>query len=167
MRYQVTCDNCGKKFLAEAEPGQTVKCVCPECGGTMQFTLPLTVYPKASSSGASSSCHAGRSPRSRSRRVNPVMIGITIGLSVLVALAAVLFFSSRFGNRPVKQNFSGYVVDTVATRIDYEHPSEPEYRPDTIVVDVPETEPEPEQEQETEPGPESEENVEVDTAVVE
>lgn len=41
MKYQITCDNCGSKFIIDAEEGSTVECKCFHCGGIMDITLPI------------------------------------------------------------------------------------------------------------------------------
>ncbi len=158
MKYNVTCDNCGEQFLIEAEPGQTVSCVCPGCGGTMRLTLPLsassqddiTVTPLRRPA-------AKESPGKKRNSVNPIMLGITLGFSILVVLAIILFTASHFADKPIEPASSGYIVDTVAVQPDYEFyelPPEPELAPeiDTVIVDEPqqETETETRQEQEAE-----------------
>ena len=158
MKYNVTCDNCGEQFLIEAEPGQTVSCVCPGCGGTMRLTLPLsassqddiTVTPLRRPA-------AKESPGKKRNSVNPIMLGITLGFSILVVLAIILFTASHFADKPIEPASSGYIVDTVAVQPDYEFyelPPEPELAPeiDTVIVDEPqqETEMETRQEQEAE-----------------
>ena len=155
MKYNVTCDNCGEQFLIEAEPGQTVSCVCPGCGGTMRLTLPLsassqddiTVTPLRRPA-------AKESPGKKRNSVNPIMLGITLGFSILVVLAIILFTASHFADKPIEPASSGYIVDTVAVQPDYELPPKPELAPeiDTVIVDEPqqETETETRQEQEAE-----------------
>lgn len=155
MKYNVTCDNCGEQFLIEAEPGQTVSCVCPGCGGTMRLALPLsassqddiTVTPLRRPA-------AKESPGKKRNSVNPIMLGITLGFSILVVLAVILFTASHFADKPIEPASSGYIVDTVAVQPDYELPPEPELAPeiDTVIVDEPqqETETETRQEQEAE-----------------
>ena len=156
MKYNVTCDNCGEQFLIEAEPGQTVSCVCPGCGGTMRLTLPLsassqddiTVTPLRRPA-------AKESPGKKRNSVNPIMLGITLGFSILVVLAIILFTASHFADKPIEPASSGYIVDTVAVQPDYEFyelPPEPELAPeiDTVIVDEPQQETETETRQEKE-----------------
>lgn len=150
MKYNITCDNCGEQFLIEAEPGQTVSCECPGCGGTMRLTLPLpasshddvTVTPlrQPTAKGSTKKSH---------NSVNPIMLGITLGFSTLVVLAIILFTASHFADSPIEPASSGYIVDTVAVQPDYELPPEPDIVPeiDTVIVDKPQPETEPEQEQ--------------------
>lgn len=155
MKYNVTCDNCGEQFLIEAEPGQTVSCVCPGCGGTMRLTLPLSASSQDDIT-VTPLCRpaAKESPREKRNSVNPIMLGITLGFSILVVLAVILFTASHFADKPIEPASSGYIVDTVAVQLDYELPPEPELAPeiDTVIVDEPqqETETETRQEQEAE-----------------
>lgn len=97
---------------------------------------------------------AKESPREKRNSVNPIMLGITLGFSILVVLAVILFTASHFADKPIEPASSGYIVDTVAVQLDYELPPEPELAPeiDTVIVDEPqqETETETRQEQEAE-----------------
>lgn len=155
MKYNVTCDNCGEQFLIEVEPGQTVSCVCPGCGGTMRLALPLSASSQDDIT-VTPLCRpaAKESPKKSRNSVNPIMLGITLGFSILVVLAIILFTASHFADKPIEPASSGYIVDTVAVQQDYELPPEPELAPeiDTVIVDEPqqETETETRQEQEAE-----------------
>ena len=97
---------------------------------------------------------AKESPREKRNSVNPIMLGITLGFSILVVLAIILFTASHFADKPIEPASSGYIVDTGAVQPDYELPPEPELAPeiDTVIVDEPqqETETETRQEQEAE-----------------
>lgn len=166
MKYQITCENCEKLFLVDAKPGQTVKCICPGCGGIMQFSLPLSEQQDTKPLHTSQYTHHTRkAQRSNDKSINPIMAGITIGLSLLAVLAVILFAASHYGNRPIEPETSGYINDTVATRPEYKPLPEPvqEEGTDTIVKDAPI------QEQETEPEeePEKVELLEADTMAIE
>ena len=153
MKYNVTCDNCGEQFLIEAEPGQTVSCVCPGCGGTMRLTLPLSALSQDDITVTPLRRPAAKESPGKSRNsVNPIMLGITLGFSILVVLAIILFTASHFADKPIEPASSGYIVDTVAVQPDYELPPEPELAPeiDTVIVDEQE-EPEVEKEEEIVP----------------
>lgn len=137
----------------------------------MQFTLPLSSYPDAETPYAqphTRQTHPQQRPKRKS--VNPIMVGVTIGLSVLVVLAVILFVASRYGNKPVEPETSGYVVDTVATAPDYEFVDEPLPEIDTMQADSLEQKQEQEAEQEpddgVEPVPEEVKPVEADTTAL-
>ena len=95
---------------------------------------------------------AKESPKKSRNSVNPIMLGITLGFSILVVLAIILFTASHFADKPIEPASSGYIVDTVAVQPDYELPPEPELAPeiDTVIVDEPQKETETRQEQEAE-----------------
>lgn len=42
MKYQITCNHCGTRFLVDGKGGQTIECTCPGCEGKMRVTLPKT-----------------------------------------------------------------------------------------------------------------------------
>lgn len=98
---------------------------------------------------------AKESPGKKRNSVNPIMLGITLGFSILVVLAIILFTASHFADKPIEPASSGYIVDTVAVQPDYEFyelPPEPELAPeiDTVIVDEPQQETETETRQEKE-----------------
>lgn len=95
---------------------------------------------------------AKESPGKKRNSVNPIMLGITLGFSILVVLAIILFTASHFADKPIEPASSGYIVDTVAVQPDYELPPEPELAPeiDTVIVGEQE-EPEVEKEEEIVP----------------
>lgn len=95
---------------------------------------------------------AKESPKKSRNSVKPIMLGITLGFSILVVLAIILFTASHFADKPIEPVSSGYIVDTVAVQPDYELPPEPELAPeiDTVIVDEPQQETETRQEQEAE-----------------
>lgn len=96
---------------------------------------------------------AKESPREKRNSVNPIMLGITLGFSILVVLAIILFTASHFADKPIEPASSGYIVDTVAVQPDYELPPEPDLSPeiDTVIVDEPQQETGPEVEKEMVP----------------
>ncbi|MDY6319181.1 MAG: hypothetical protein SPL37_06590 [Prevotella sp.] len=42
MKYQITCNHCGTRFLVDGKGGQTIECTCPGCEGKLRVTLPKT-----------------------------------------------------------------------------------------------------------------------------
>lgn len=37
MKYQITCNHCGTRFLVDGKGGQTIECTCPGCEGKMRW----------------------------------------------------------------------------------------------------------------------------------
>lgn len=153
MKYKVTCDNCGREFLVEAEPGQTVRCECPGCGGTMRFVLPRqaseTVLSLSDAPRKVPRAASVRAPKGNRRLANRLLTLLLVCFSVLVVLAVIFLVTSRYTNRPVEPESSGYLVDTVAImpNDDFELETSTDTEPeiDTVIVDKPPVEAEPEQ----------------------
>lgn len=119
----------------------------------MRLTLPLSALSQDDITVTPLRRPAAKESPGKSRNsVNPIMLGITLGFSILVVLAIILFTASHFADKPIEPASSGYIVDTVAVQPDYELPPEPELAPeiDTVIVDEQE-EPEVEKEEEIVP----------------
>ena len=40
MEYQVTCNECGKKFQITADSDSTINCTCPYCSHALSVVIP-------------------------------------------------------------------------------------------------------------------------------
>jgi len=133
----------------------------------MQFTLPLSSYPDTEIPNVQPhTSQTNHRQRPKRKSVNPIMVGVTIGLSVLVVLAIILFVASHYGNKPVEPETSGYVVDTIATAPDYELVDEPLPETDAMQTDSLEQEQKTEPDADVEPVLEEVEPVEADTTAL-
>ena len=40
MQYQTTCNNCGRNYMVDGTPGQTIHAICPFCGTKANVVTP-------------------------------------------------------------------------------------------------------------------------------
>ncbi len=162
MRYQITCDNCGKKFLIEAEGGQTVRCKCPQCHSVMQITLPDVDKGEQYNAANDEPTYNGQpldnhDDQPQKKGSHTVVLTVIITIIVMIVLGLAFFGMRDFGNHP---------ADTTAVAPEDTLQEEPqpieetEQTPDTEVIEeVKQPEQEAPQEQETAPEEQQEENV--------
>ena len=136
MKYQITCDNCGSKFVVEAEEGATIECKCPNCSGIMEITLPLVSQGQeyipnhdAYHEEAYVAASEEESPHSNKH------LWILAVILVLIAASAGVYFSlsTAEADQPVQPQTT--VMDTIP----YEQPQAEE--PEPVVPDTVETAP--------------------------
>ena len=162
MRYQITCDNCGKKFLIEAEGGQTVRCKCPQCHSVMQITLPDVDKGEQYNAANDEPTYNGQplynhDDQPQKKGSHTIVLTVIITIIVMIVLGLAFFGMRDFGNHP---------ADTTAVAPEDTLQEEPqpieetEQTPDTEVIEeVKQPEQEAPQEQETAPEEQQEENV--------
>lgn len=140
MKYQITCDNCGSKFIVDAQEGSTIECQCPNCKGVMEITLPLVSAGQEYQQQPVRPIGGGNAGGSGGNK--KMWIWILIVLLLLAAIGAGAYYGlSSGGSEPSAD--STVVVDTIP----YSAP-EPE-QPEPQVVDtvqaVPQVEEEPQE----------------------
>lgn len=161
MKYRITCDNCGNDFIVEAKSGQGIDCSCPHCQASMHFTIPVSQEDNGTYvDNKSVPVRKGQ----KSRKNNPVMLGILIGLLILIILAIFFMITSHFGNTSIgSEPYRGFSQDTVATQPDYfieEETEQPQAKSDTVFMDYPQDEEIPAETQEEEQQPEIADSIE-------
>lgn len=40
MQYRTTCNNCGREYMVDGNPGETIKAICPFCGAKANVVTP-------------------------------------------------------------------------------------------------------------------------------
>lgn len=40
MQYSTTCNNCGRTYMVDGNPGQTIHAICPFCGAKANVVTP-------------------------------------------------------------------------------------------------------------------------------
>ena len=105
MRYQITCDNCGKKFLIEAEGGQTVRCKCPQCHSVMQITLPDVDKGEQYNAANDEPTYNGQpldnhDDQPQKKGSHTIVLTVIITIIVMIVLGLAFFGMRDFGNHP-------------------------------------------------------------------
>lgn len=142
MKYLITCDHCGTRFIVEAPEGQTVECKCPGCKGTMQVSLPKKKKQRQDKTedevadapglqiGEAIPQNDGESYGRESSHRRPLIIGCLLGV-VLTAAAVTAFLAlHRTANKPVEDPYQYVTPDTA--EVEETVPDSEETAPDTI-----------------------------------
>lgn len=153
MKYQITCEHCGTRFLVEGKGGQTIECQCPGCEGTMRATLPKTQGGKAGDDSNApdisddTEYQMGSVPPSDNGSDNGgdnhqrrrLALGCFFAL-VIIAAAVVAFFAlNHTVKKPIDDPYEYVEPDTAMTDT---IPEEETEEPDTVIVHEEDTVPE-------------------------
>lgn len=155
MKYQVTCDNCGSKFIVEAEEGSTVECQCPGCKGVMEITLPLVSEGQEFRQQPSYPIQGGGDNKGGGKNRLWMWIAFIVLLLIVISVGAYWGLSSgKPDGTPID---STAVTDTIPYSTQVPQEEEP------VVVDTVETSPQ-QQEPMEEEEPQQEEPAPADSA---
>lgn len=143
MKYQITCGNCGKRFLVDAKGGQTIECKCPECDGVMRVQIPKSEKNDSADGNADDGYQRGYVPEQDGipadgttgndggvKRHRALALGCLL-VVVAVAAAVVAFLAlNRTTKKPIEDPYEYFTPDTATVD------SLPEDTEEEVVVDT-------------------------------
>lgn len=87
MQYRTTCNNCGREYMVNGNPGQTIRAKCPYCGSIANVVTPAT-YVNQSNSYVEPVQQFSRPPKRKSSK--PLYMKVTIWFLIVVTVLFVL-----------------------------------------------------------------------------
>lgn len=130
MKYQITCNHCGTRFLVDGKGGQTIECTCPGCEGKMRVTLPKTKKDADSdSSDANDSYQQGYVPAGNGdgnygnddgdngdngKRHRRMALGCLFFIVVAAAAAVAFFALNHTTKQPIEDPYENVEPDTTS-----------------------------------------------------
>lgn len=91
MQYKTTCSHCGKDYLVNGQPGETVHAICPYCGTKANVLTPYDGN-NANPTGVQSTAMRPK----RDKKEKPLYMKVTmwflIAVTILFVIFAILYF---------------------------------------------------------------------------
>lgn len=86
MQYKTTCNNCGREYMVDGIPGQTIKAQCPYCGAVARVVTPVS---------ADTQNFAGAEPYqvkapTKHKSTKPLYLRVTMWFLIIVTILFVL-----------------------------------------------------------------------------
>lgn len=92
MQYKTTCNNCGREYMVNGKPGQTIHAKCPFCGALANVVTPTNGLDKSTQPYFSEGVGDERpnNPFHRKRLKKPLFLRVTIWFLIAITILLIL-----------------------------------------------------------------------------
>lgn len=90
MQYKTTCHNCGRNYMVDGQPGQTINAICPYCQTKATVVTPAVYEGRNAGAGQEIVKPAGETPMRR-KREKPLFWKVTLWFLIVVTILFIAF----------------------------------------------------------------------------